>query len=140
MGTEDKKRIHTPDLHPELAEADLEGRETSVAERETAVDERETAVDAREVAQDERMDAAQKIRIAADERDLVSGARDVAADKRENELDRADMLNVQGDYGAHWPERRNAGSDRAHAKDDRNASHADRIALTAKDEDATDGT
>jgi hypothetical protein len=50
------------------------------------------------------------------------------------------MLKVQGDYGTHWPERRNAGSDRAHSKDDRKASHADRIALTGDDQNAVDET
>lgn len=76
------------------------------------------------------MHAAEEIRDAAEERDAVSDARDVTADRREHDLDRADLLNPKNDYGAHWPERRNAGIDRVHAKDDRAASHADREALT----------
>jgi hypothetical protein len=79
------------------------------------------------------MDAAEGIRVAADKRDVVSGARDAAADKREQDLDRAEMLNSETRYGAHWPERRSAGLDRAHAKGDRAASHADRIAMTEGD-------
>lgn len=43
------------------------------------------------------------------------------------------MLDPESKYGAHWPERRNAGLDRGHAKDDRTASHDDRIALTEGD-------
>jgi uncharacterized protein (DUF3084 family) len=116
-------RLDDGDDRPEPREAELD-------DRETAVKARETTVAAREAAQRERMDAAQGIRDAAEKRDAVSGARDAAADKREHDLDQADLLNSTSDYGAHWPERRNAGIDRAHAKDDRSASHADRAALT----------
>jgi hypothetical protein len=69
---------------------------------------------------------------AADERDAVADARDVAADQRESDLDRAKMLappEIAG-YGDDWPERRNAGIDRVHSKDDREASHDDRVQLT----------
>jgi hypothetical protein len=69
---------------------------------------------------------------AANERDAVADARDVAADQRENDLDRQTLLappEVTG-YGKDWPERRHAGMDRAHSKDDRKASHDDRIHLT----------
>jgi uncharacterized protein (DUF3084 family) len=114
----------------ERRESAVEARETVVEERETTVEARELTVEARETAQGARMQAAQGMRDAADKRDVVSGARDVAADKREHDLDQADMLNSEIDYGAHWPERRNAGIDRAHAKDDRTASHADRVAMT----------
>jgi hypothetical protein len=74
-------------------------------------------------------DAVREIGAAADKRDAASDDRDVAAGKRENDLDRAEMLDPESKYGAHWPERRNAGLDRGHAKDDRTASHDDRIAL-----------
>ena len=78
------------------------------------------------------MAAAEEILAAADERDAIADARDAAADKRENDLDRARLLappDTYG-YGDDWPERRNAGLDRAHSKDDRAASHDDRIHLT----------
>ena len=48
------------------------------------------------------------------------------------------MLDSESNYGAHWPERRSAGIDRAHAKDDRAASHADRIAMTEGDDENDD--
>jgi hypothetical protein len=86
-------------------------------------------------------DAVREIGAAADKRDAASDDRDVAAGKRENDLDRAEMLDPESKYGTHWPERRNAGLDRGHAKDDRTASHDDRIALTEGDvEHDTDGT
>lgn len=138
MGSEDRRLGQLADAreaHSEPGEADLERRETAVEARETVVEARETTVEAREAAQGERMDAAQGIRVAADKRDVVSGARDAAADKREHDLDRAEMLNLESGYGAHWPERRNAGIDRAHAKGDRMASHADRIAMTESDDE-----
>ncbi|MDX6229102.1 MAG: hypothetical protein QOI76_2492 [Frankiales bacterium] len=43
------------------------------------------------------------------------------------------MLNPESVYGTHWPERKNAGMDRAHAQGDREASHGDRIAMTEGD-------
>lgn len=61
--------------------------------------------------------------------------------KRENLVDRAEMMDPNSDYGAHWPERRNAGLDRGHAKDDRRASRGDRVALTeGGDEEESDRT
>ena len=42
----------------------------------------------------------------------------------------AEMLELAGEYGTHWPERRNANLDRRHAQNDRTASHDDRVALT----------
>lgn len=137
VGSEDRWRdqvAKTREAHPEPREADLE-------RREAAVEAREIVVEAREAAHAERIDAAREIRAAADKRDAASDDRDVAAGKRENDLDRAEMLDLESKYGAHWPERRNAGLDRGHAKDDRTASHDDRIALTEGDvEDHTDGT
>jgi hypothetical protein len=148
MGSQDRTRdqsVNAREAHSEPREADLErretavtARETAVAERETAVAGRETAVAARDAAHAERIDAAQEIGAAADKRDAASGARDAAADKRESELDRAEMLDPEGGYGAHWPERRNAGLDRGHAKDDRTASHGDRVALTENDSNQTE--
>ena len=137
MGLEDGRLGHLPgarDTHSEPGEADLE-------RRETAVEAREIVVEARDAAHAERVDAVREIGAAADKRDAASDDRDVAAGKRENDLDRAEMLDPESKYGAHWPERRNAGLDRGHAKDDRTASHDDRIALTEGDvEHDTDGT
>jgi hypothetical protein len=79
-----------------------------------------------------RMTAAEEILAAADERDAAGDARDTAADNRENDSDRAKLVappETYG-YGDDWPERRNAGLDRVHSKDDRAASHDDRIHLT----------
>lgn len=104
--------------------------------REIAVQAREATVEARDAAHAERLDAAQQIGAAADTRDAASDDRDAAALKRENLLDRADMVNPDSAYGTHWPERRNAGLDRGHAKDDRTASHSDRVALTERDDDS----
>ena len=122
-----------PDAHAESREAELQRREAAVEARETAVEARETAVEARDAAHADRKDAARGIGTAADERDVASGARDAAAERRENDLDRAEMLDTESEYGAHWPERRNASLDRGHAKDDRRASHEDRLALTEND-------
>jgi uncharacterized protein (DUF3084 family) len=119
----------------EAHEVQAEPGEIERKRRESAVEARENAVEAREETQNERMETAQGIRAAADERDVAAGARDAAADKREHDLDRAEMLTSGSNYGAHWPERRNAGIDRAHAKDDRTASHADRIAMTETDDE-----
>ncbi|KQV72780.1 hypothetical protein ASC64_19225 [Nocardioides sp. Root122] len=79
---------------------------------------------AREAALAKRMEEAQAILAAAD--------RDAAADERERDLDRAKMVAPPdaGDYGHDWPERRCAAADREHSKDDRAASHDDRIHLT----------
>lgn len=119
-------------------EADLARRERVVEARETAVDARETSVDARDAAHAERRGAAREIGAAADRRDAASDDRDAAARERENILDRADLVDPTSDYVAHWPERRNAGLDRGHAKDDRTASHGDRVALTEGSDDDTD--
>ena len=144
MGSEDGWRdrlAKTREAHPEPRDADLERRETAVEARQIVVEAREIVVEAREAAHAERIDAAREIGAAADKRDAASDDRDVAAGKRENDLDRAEMLDPESKYGAHWPERRNAGLDRGHAKDDRTASHDDRIALTEGDvEHNTDGT
>jgi uncharacterized protein (DUF3084 family) len=129
MGSEDRKR----DQFANAREAHLEPREADLERRETAVAARETAVEARDAAHAERIDAAQEIGAAADKRDAASVARDVAAEERENDLDRAEMLDPESKYGAHWAERRNAGLDRGHAKNDRTASHGDRVALTEND-------
>ena len=144
MGSEDRWRdqlANTREAHPEPREADLERRETAVEAREIVVEAREIVVEARDAAHAERIDAAREIGAAADKRDAASDDRDLAAGKRENDLDRAEMLDPESKYGAHWPERRNAGLDRGHAKDDRTASHDDRIALTEGDvEHDTDRT
>jgi hypothetical protein len=129
MGSEDSSR----DQSANARESDVEPREADLERRENAVAARETAVAARDAAHTERIDAAREIGAAADKRDAASGARDAAAEERENDLDRADMLDPEGKYGAHWPERRNAGLDRGHAKNDRTASHGDRVALTEND-------
>ena len=87
---------------------------------------------AREAALAKRLEEAHQILAAADERDVAADARDAAADERERDLDRAKMLAPpgEGDYGYDWPERRSAAVDREHSKDDRAASHDDRIHLT----------
>lgn len=109
-------------------------------EREAELERREAEVSAREAAVAERTEAAQAILAAADVRDATSDARDAAADKRENDLDCAELLAPTDEYGygGDWPERRNAALDRGHAKDDRTASHDDRIALI--EDDAGRGT
>jgi hypothetical protein len=144
MGSEDRWRdqlANAREAHPEPREADLERRETTVEAREIVVEAREIVVEARDAAHAERKDAAREIGAAADKRDAAADDRDAAAGKRENDLDRAEMLDPESEYGAHWPERRNAGLDRGHAKDDRTASHDDRIALTDGDvEHDTDRT
>lgn len=96
---------------------------------------REDSVDAREAGLAVHTDTVAKILAAADERDAISDARDAAAEEREREVDLAEMLDVNGTYvngtyGDHWAERREASLDRLHAKDDRTASREDRIALT----------
>jgi uncharacterized protein (DUF3084 family) len=129
MGSEDEGRDQSANAregHCELREADLERREAAVAAREAAVA-------ARDAAHAERVDAARGIGAAADKRDDAAVARDAAAEKREDNLDRAEMLDPNSEYGAHWPERRNAGLDRGHAKEDRTASRGDRVALTEND-------
>lgn len=89
-----------------------------------------------------RRDDADEILAAADARDVDADARDAAAVERENAFDKEDFLADEGTYGHYWPERRAAGRDRAHSKDDRTASHDDRIALTEdqdEDEDEDEG-
>jgi uncharacterized protein (DUF3084 family) len=100
--------------------------------REDDLERREADVTAREAALAERSETAQAILDAADERDASADTRDAAADEREKDLDRAELLAPPDKlgYGGDWPERRNASLDRGHAKDDRTASHGDRIALT----------
>jgi len=71
---------------------------------------------------------------AADQRDAITDARDEKADERSNDLDRAEFMDRDSNYGEHWPERRNAARDREHAKDDRAASRDDRVALTEDDD------
>lgn len=66
---------------------------------------------------------------AADERDAIADARDAAADLRERELDLAEMLDVDGAYGDHLAQRREASLDRLQAREDRAAARRDRIAL-----------
>ena len=99
---------------------------------QAALGRREAAVAAREAALARHVEAAQAILAAADERDALADARDAAADKRERDLDLSELL-ASADhrgYGDDWPERRNAGLDRTHAKENRAASHEDRLALT----------
>lgn len=105
---------------------------TEEEQREADLERREREVAAREAALDERLEAAKAILTAADARDATADTRDDAADKRETDLDRAQLLDPLGEraYGSDWPERRNAGLDREHAKEDRTASHADRVGLT----------
>jgi hypothetical protein len=111
---------------------DLARREADLRRREADLDRREAAVAAREAALARRTEAAHGVLAAADERDAVADARDVAADRREMELDRAQLLAPPDGrrYGDDWPERRAAGLDREFSKDDRQASHVDRITLT----------
>lgn len=103
---------------------------SSEGEREADLARREADVEAREAALAARVEATQEILTAADQRDVVSDARDVEAEHREQDLDLAEMLASDDEYGEHWPERRNAGLDRGHSKGNRAASHDDRIALT----------
>jgi hypothetical protein len=110
--------------------------------READVQRRETEVTAREAALTRRMEAARVILMAADERDAAADIRDAAADKRENDMERVRMLAAgEGAYGDDWPERRSAGPDRKHSKDERTAARDDRIHLTggfhADDSDPT---
>jgi hypothetical protein len=112
-------------------------------EREADLEQRENAVTAREEALAERMDAAKVVLDAAEERDTDADARDGVADRRESDLDLAQLLTTDDKhgYGGDWAERRNANLDRVHAKDDRKASHDDRIALTEDNsEHGTDET
>ena len=73
---------------------------------------------------------------AADRRDAAADDRDEAAQVRSHDLDRADFAAEGASYGQHWPERRDAALGREHAKDDRTASHGDRIALTEPEADS----
>jgi hypothetical protein len=98
-------------------------------ERETDLERRLAAVEAREAALAEHRRVAQEILAAADQRDARADARDLAADRIEHNLDLADFLAADGDYGNDWPERRAAALDRKHAKDDRIAARRDRMAL-----------
>jgi hypothetical protein len=131
MGSEDRRWDQLADACEGKSDPD----EADLKRRETAVAAREAAVAARETAQAERMNAAAVTLAAADERDAVSDARDVAAEKTSNDADIAEMLDQESDFGAHWPERRQAAGDREHAKDDRTASRDDRITLTEGDEE-----
>ena len=93
---------------------------------------READLMAREAALEKRLEAAQAILGAADARDVRADNRDDSADQRESDSDREKLLNQAGpgEYGDDWPQGRNAGLDRAHAKNDRAASHGDRVLLT----------
>lgn len=110
-------------------------------EHEADLARREADLMAREAALSERLTAAQSILDAADARDARADIRDDSADQRENDFDREQMLSQagSGEYGDDWPQRRNAGLDRAHAKGDRAASHDDRVLLTeGRDDDEAD--
>jgi hypothetical protein len=48
-------------------------------------------------------------------------------------------MDLDSDYGEHWPERQNAALEREHAKNDRAASRDDRVALAEDDEDPDAG-
>ena len=93
-------------------------------------------MDAREAALDERMALGRAILEAADQRDAAADDRDEAAQVRSNDLDRAEFGAEGASYGERWPERRDAALGREHAKDDRTASHGDRIALTEPEPDS----
>jgi hypothetical protein len=98
-------------------------------ERETDLERRLASLEAREAALAERVRAAQEILAAADQRDALADARDIAADRRDHDLDLAEFLAADGEYGNDWPERRAAALDRKHAKADRIAARRDRMAL-----------
>jgi uncharacterized protein (DUF3084 family) len=98
-------------------------------ERAADLERRLAVLEVREAAFAERMKAAQQILAAADQRDARAEARDRAADKRVHDLDLAEFLAADGEYGNDWPERRAAALDRKHAKDDRMAARRDRMAL-----------
>jgi hypothetical protein len=100
------------------------------------LDRREALLDAREAALDERMVSGRAILEAADQRDAAADDRDEAAQDRSNDLDRTEFAAEGDSYGERWPERRDAALGREHAKDDRTASHGDRIALTEPDPDS----
>jgi len=108
----------------------------SVEEREDDVQRRESAAEAREAALENRLTAAHDILNAADQRDVLADGRDVAADQRDRDSDREMFLTPDTEYGEHWPERRDAAEGRGHAKDDRTASHEDRVALTEPEAEA----
>jgi hypothetical protein len=110
---------------------ELNGREhVGDIRREATLARWKATVDAGEAGLAEHSDTVAKILAAAHERDAISDARDAAAEERRRELDLAEMLDVDGTYGDHWAEQREAGLDRLHAKDDRTASREDRTALT----------
>jgi uncharacterized protein (DUF3084 family) len=138
MSSNDRQRNQLLDAgqpQSELREADLEPREAELERREAELERREAAVEAREAAHAELVNTAQTVLDAANERDTVSDARQAEAEKRESDLDRSELMDPTSDYGADWPERRNAHLDRAHAYGDRVASHHDRIALTKGDQE-----
>jgi hypothetical protein len=85
----------------------------TIDESETDVEQRMEAMKGVEAALAERTSTACEILAAADERDAVADARDLAADRREHDLDLAQFLAVDGDYGHDWPERRAAALARA---------------------------
>jgi hypothetical protein len=69
---------------------------------------------------------------AADERDTTADARDRQADTSDNNRYRSEFLDQDTlVHGDRWTERRDAVIGREHSSDDRSASRADRIALTA---------
>lgn len=118
---------------------DHEGHEWIANDRDTELDRRAAALTIREAALAESMKTALAILAAAVHRDAISDGRDGAAEKRESDLDLLEFLGPEAKYGVHWPERRHAGLDRAHAKTDREASLADRVALTEALDGATRG-
>ena len=120
-------------LNPVMVPGDKEGR-PAADDREADLDGREAGLELREADLAERRGAAEQILAAADQRDAITDARDEKADERSNDLDRAEFMDRDSNYGEHWPERRNAARDREHAKDDRAASRDDRVALTEDDD------
>ena len=92
-------------------------------------------LEARQTALVERRRAVQEILAAADQRDALADERDLAADGRDHNLDLAEFLAADGEYGNNWPERRDAALARKLAKDDRVAARRDRMALA---QDLTD--
>jgi hypothetical protein len=115
----------------------IDRREADLRRRERDLDRREDAIRAREASLERRMEAAEEILAAADERDAAGNARDESAVRRETETDLARLLAPPETfrYGDDWPARRGAGLDRFHSKEDREASHDDRVHLTQEDEE-----
>jgi hypothetical protein len=133
-----QERAEEPDPNGNLANTLTQFAEPPECERQGAGDHagrdatltrREERVEAREAALAARTAEVHRILVAADERDAVSDALDASADERDRELDLAEMLDTESNYGAHWSQRRAAALDRRRAKHDRAASREDRMAL-----------